>query len=73
MSKRPFRLVVQWQDRKWGPQIHKTAEEATSIRRAINQALKAFFGDRPRRKERLDAHASLSLSVQRMKPHGGKP
>ena len=69
MSKRPYRLVLQWQDKKWGPQIHKTTEEGSSIRRAINQALKTFFSDRPRRKERLDAHASLTLSVQRMKLH----
>jgi hypothetical protein len=67
MSKRPYRLLLTWQHRKWGPQLHKTNEEASSIRRAINQMLKAFFTDKNRRKERVDAHASLTISVQRMK------
>jgi len=67
MSKRPYRLVITWQDRKWGPQLEKTAEEASSIRRAINQSLTRFFTDKTRRKERADAHASLSVTVQRVK------
>jgi hypothetical protein len=67
MSKRPYRLVIQWNDRRWGPQLHKTSEEASSIRRAANQALKDFFTDSARRKERADAHVSLTLSVQRVK------
>jgi hypothetical protein len=67
MSKRPYRLVITWQDRKWGHQLEKTAEEASSIRRAVNQALKKFFTEKSRRKERADAHASLTVSVQRVK------
>jgi hypothetical protein len=68
VSKRNYRLLITWQDRKWGPQLHKTSESASSIRRAANQALKAFFTDKSRRKERGDAHASLSLTVSRTKP-----
>ena len=69
MSKRPYRLILQWQDRKWGPQIQKAAEQASSIRRAVNQALTSFFADKARRKERGDAHASMTISVQRLKLH----
>ena len=72
MSKRPYRLLLHWQHKKWGPQVHRTNEEASSIRRAINQMLKAFFTDKNRRKERGDAHASMTISVQRMKPHGSQ-
>jgi hypothetical protein len=70
MSKRSYRLVLTWNHRKWGPQIHKATEEASSIRRATNQMLSAFFTDKNRRKERLDAHASLHISVQRLKAPG---
>jgi len=69
MSKRPYRLVLTWNHRKWGPQLHKATEEASSIRRAMNQMLSTFFKDKTRRKERLDAHASLHISVQRLKAH----
>jgi len=67
MSKRPYRLVVTWMDRKWGPQTFNTAEEASSMRRAINQAPCNFFSDKSRRKERGDAHASLTVTAQRGK------
>ena len=59
---------ISWQDRRWGPQLEKTVEEASSIRRALNQALTRFFTDKARRKERADAHASLTVTVQRAKP-----
>ena len=68
MSKRPYRLLVTWSHRKWGPQSLRTTEEASSIRRAVNQALSSFFKDKSRRQERGDAHAALQLNVQRMKP-----
>lgn len=67
MSTRPYRLILTWQHRKWGSQLHKTTEQGSSIRRAVNKALLSFFTDKNRRKERLDAHASLQISVQRMK------
>jgi hypothetical protein len=69
-SSRTYRLILQWQDRRWGPQLHKTAEQGSSIRRAINKALLSFFSDKNRRKERGDAHVALTLSVCRMKPSG---
>ncbi|MGB7435534.1 MAG: hypothetical protein WBR26_15105 [Candidatus Acidiferrum sp.] len=70
MSKRPYRLLVTWSHRKWGPQVHRTVEDASSIRRAANQALSSFFKDKNKRKERADAHVALQLSVQRLKRPG---
>ena len=63
MSKNRYRCLITWKDRKWGPQMHRTAEEASSMRRAINQALRLFFTDKTRRKERRDAHVEIAVQV----------
>ncbi len=66
MSKRPYRVLITWHHKRWGPRLHKTTEEGSSIRRAANAALKAFFTDKSRRKERLDAHRELTLQISRL-------
>lgn len=64
---RRYRCVIRWTDRKWGPQMEKAAAEGSSIRRALNKALLAFFTDASRRKERGDAHAQLEVQIWRLK------
>jgi len=67
MSRNRYRCLITWKHRKWGPQMHRAAEEASSIRRAINQALISFFTDKNRRKERKDAHVEIAVTCQRLK------
>jgi hypothetical protein len=62
-----YRLVLTWKDTRWGPQTQKLTAEGTSIRRAIANALLGFFSDSSRRKERRDAHVSLTVTAQRVK------
>lgn len=62
-----YRLVITWNDRKRGPQMEKASAEGTSIRRALNNALLAFFSLSGQRKERKDAHAYLRVEVWRVK------
>lgn len=62
-----YRCLIQWQHRKWGPQMLKTAAEGTSIRRAISNALLNFFADTSQREQRRDAHAELTVHVWRLK------
>ena len=66
-SQQRYRVVVTWSHRKWGPQMEKAAAEGTSIRRALNNALLAFFSDKSKRKERADAHAHLRVEIWRVK------
>jgi hypothetical protein len=60
-----YRVIVKWNDRKWGPQMLKLAAEGTSIRRAISNALLGFFSDKSRRPERRDAHAEIEVRAWR--------
>ena len=65
---RRYRVLVQWSHRKWGPQHHKTASNGSSIRRALNAALHAFFSDKTNRNQRKDAPAQLRCEIWREKP-----
>lgn len=62
-----YRLVVKWNHRQWGPQMEKLCAEGTSVRRAINNALLAFFSDKSSRDRRRDAHAALEIKIARTK------
>jgi len=62
-----YRVVIQWNDKRWGPQMEKLAAEGTSARRALNSALLAFFSDASRRKERRDAHVNFRAEIWRVK------
>lgn len=62
-----YRLVIRWQHRKLGPQMEKASAEATSIRRAINNALLSFFSNSSSRRERSDAHAQIEVQCWRVK------
>lgn len=62
-----YRVVVQWQHRKWGPQMEKLAAEGSSIRRALNNALLGFFSDASSRERRRDAHVHLRAEIWRQK------
>jgi len=67
VSRQTYRVLVKWKHRKWGPQMEKQAAEGTSIRRAIANALLAFFSDKSRRDHRRDAHAAIEVSAWREK------
>ncbi len=62
-----YRLVIHWTHRKWGPLMEKSSAEGTSIRRAINNALLAFFSDSTNREKRRDAHAHLEVQCWRVR------
>lgn len=66
-TQRTYRCLINWKHRKWGPQTLKCSAEGTSIRRAIANALLAFFSDKSNRDRRRDAHTSLTLSAERVK------
>ena len=61
-----YRVVVQWQHRKWGPQMEKLAAEGSSIRRALNSALLGFFSDASNRERRRDAHVNVRVEIWRL-------
>ena len=65
--KRKYHVNVNWTHRRWGPQMEKLVGEATSIRRALNAVLLAFFKDKSKRKNRLDAHAHIRVEIWRVK------
>jgi hypothetical protein len=67
-STKRYRVLVQWSHRKWGPQSHKTTSAGSSIRRALNSALLAFFSDKSNRDYRRDAHAQVRCEIWREKP-----
>lgn len=62
-----YRCLIRWTHRKWGPQSTRTAAEGSSIRRALNNALLAFFSDKSQRDRRRDAHVCLELKCERVK------
>ena len=62
---RNYRCVIHWTHRKWGPQMEKVAAQGSSIRRALNSALLAFFKDASSRQKRRDAHAHLRVECWR--------
>lgn len=66
-AKRRYRAVITWTHRKWGPQTEKQSAEATSIRRALNAALLAFFSSSSNRNQRRDAHTHLRAEIWRLK------
>jgi hypothetical protein len=72
MSRRTYRCVIEWNHRKWGPQMQKSVAEGTSIRRAINNALLAFFSDTSQREHRRDAHAHIEIKAWRVKKEAAK-
>jgi len=61
-----YKVVIRWTHRKWGPQLEKAKAEGTSIRRALNNALLAFFSERSLRERRRDAHVALQLQIERL-------
>jgi len=63
-----YRILVHWTHRKWGPQTEKLAGEGSSIRRALNAALLAFFKDKNKRDQRRDAHAHVRVEAWRLRP-----
>jgi hypothetical protein len=65
-ANRSYKVVIRWKHHKFGPQFHKTTAEGTSIRRAIANALLAFFNNKDTRKQRRDAHPSIEVSAQRL-------
>ena len=65
--KNSYRVTVWWTHRRWGPQFHKTHEEGSSARRALNKALLSFFSDKNHRADRADAHAHLRAEICREK------
>ena len=67
MSKQGYRFTIQWNHRKWGPQMEKTAAEGTSLRRALNKALHDFFSNKSKHHERRDAHTDLQVHAWRPK------
>ena len=74
MQKKSDKWLADWRDAN-GNRIRKAflsfgevAETASSIRRAISQAIRSFFADENRRKERGDAHAQLTVAAWRQKP-----
>lgn len=73
MSRRQtFRCFIEWRHRKWGPQSLKSAAEGTSIRRAMNNALLAFFSDSNEREKRRDAHSDISIHAWRVRKEAAK-
>jgi len=71
-SRKTYRLVLTWQHRKWGPQMAKLTAEGTTIRRAIANALLGFFSETTTKKDRRDAHVSLTLTATRMKKEAAR-
>ena len=63
---RTYRVVINWTHRKYGPNFRKCIAEGSSIRRAIANALLAFFSEKPERKARLDAHAHIRVEAWRL-------
>ncbi|HXA82125.1 MAG TPA: hypothetical protein VNY56_03405 [Methylomirabilota bacterium] len=50
----------------------KLTAEGTSIRRAIANALLGFFSEATTKKDRHDAHLSLTLTATRMKKEAAR-
>ena len=63
---RTYRVVINWTHRKYGPNYRKCIAEGSSIRRAIANALLAFFSEKPERKNRLDAHTHIRVEAWRL-------
>lgn len=61
-----YRLLIRWTHRTYGPQLEKVSAEGTSIRRAIANALLAFFSSN-NKKMRRDAHAQIEVQAWRVK------
>ncbi len=66
MTSRVYRVHITWSHRKYGPDRTSLKAEGTSIRRAINHALVAFFTDEQQRKQRLDAHREIRVEAWRL-------
>jgi len=62
-----YRVIIRWTHSKWGPQLEKATAEGTSLRRALNNALLAFFSERSQRERRRDGHRELTLTIERLK------
>lgn len=72
-SRRRYLVTIEWPHRKFGPQLHRSKAEGTSIRRAISNALVAFFTDKNAGpKARRDAHAAIKVSATRTKEKADK-
>ena len=63
---RTYRVAINWTHRKYGPDDRKCIAEGSSIRRAIANALLAFFSEKPERKARLDAHKHIKVEAWRL-------
>ena len=58
-------MVVQWDHHYLGPQMDKLTSEGSSIRRALNTALLAFFTHNSTRLKRTDAHVHVRCEIWR--------
>lgn len=67
MSRRSYKCVIRWTSKYLGPQSLKVTAEGTSIRRAIANALLAFFSDKSGRRTRRDAHTDIEVKAWRLK------
>lgn len=66
MSRQTYHMTIKWHHRKWGPKTEKVSAEGTSIRRAISNALLAFFSDKNSREKRRGANAEISVTAWRI-------
>jgi len=71
-ASRSYRVEIRWTHRKLGPSRTAQKAQGTSIRRAINNALLAFFSDAIDRKARRDAHVDVQVHAWRI-PTKDKP
>ena len=67
-----YQIVIRWTHRKWGPQSTKLKQEAHSIRKAVNQAMLAFFTAQheahaqSNKRPYLDAHKHVTVEAWRL-------
>jgi hypothetical protein len=67
-ARRKYEVQIDWKHSRFGPQHVRVTAEGTSIRRAISNALLAFFSDTdPGPKARRDAHTALVIHAARLK------
>ena len=71
-ARRKYRVVIGWTHRKWGPNQTRTTAEGTSIRRALSNALLAFFSEAKGGQERRDAHTHIRVEAWRVKDTADK-
>jgi hypothetical protein len=67
-----FQVTIRWTHHKWGPQCTRMKQHASSIRRAMNQAVQAFFTEQQqtarttKKRTYLDAHKHIVVEAWRL-------